>query len=133
MEKNMIEALSDNAIVTGMMHVLWAGAALDTFSDVQDLLDAMAVLRPGNGEMREVLAWWHVRARAWGEALTELRRVERDGTLSSRGMALAAVCLYALGDASWRTYAYAAAYKSDDPMATRTAQALLAAPAIGRG
>ena len=71
--------------------------------------------------------------RAWGEALTELRRVERDGTLSSRGMALAAVCLYALGDASWRTYAYAAAYKSDDPMATRTAQALLAAPAIGRG
>lgn len=46
----MIETLTDNAIVTGMMDVLWAGAALDTFSDVQDLLDAMAVLRPGTAK-----------------------------------------------------------------------------------
>jgi type III secretion protein HrpB1 len=132
LEKNMIETLKDNQIATGMMDVLWAGAALDTFSDVLDLLDAMAVLRPGNGEMREVLAWWHVRARAWGDALSELRRVERGGVLSSRGMALAAVCLYALGDAAWRTYAYAAAYRSDDVMATRTAHALLAAPVVER-
>lgn len=45
----MIETLKDDQIATGMMHVLWAGAALDTLSDVLDLLDAMAVLRPGNG------------------------------------------------------------------------------------
>ncbi|TKC86933.1 hypothetical protein FAZ69_20130 [Trinickia terrae] len=122
------EAMDNNKIVAGMMDVLWAGAGLDTLSDVQDLLDAIAVLRPDHDEARVVLAWWHVRARAWGKALTELRRVEREGMLSSRGTALAAVCLYALSDPAWRTYAYAAAYQSDDPMATRTAQALLAAP-----
>ena len=129
----MIESMKENtgnAIVAGMMDVLWAGAALDTFADVQDLIDALAVLCPRSGETREVMAWWHVRARAWGEALGELRRVERDGALSSRGTALAAVCLYALGDPAWRTYAYAAAYQSDDVMATRTAEALLAAPQI---
>jgi type III secretion protein HrpB1 len=128
----VIETTNDCAIVEGMIDVLWAGAGLDTFSDVQDLLDAIAVLNPGNEGARVVLAWWHVRARAWGEALGELRRVEREGELSSRGTALAAVCLYALGDPAWRTYAYAAAYQSEDAMATRTANALLAAPEIRR-
>jgi type III secretion protein HrpB1 len=133
----MIETMNDSRIVAGMMGVLWAGAGLDTFSDVQDLLDAITFLRPKNDEVhdetREVLAWWHVRARAWGEALSELRRVERDGALSSRGTALAAVCLYALRDPAWRTYALAAAYPCDDAMATRTAQALLAAPDVVPG
>lgn len=128
----MIESTNNCQIVAGMIDVLWAGAGLDTFSDVQDLMDAIAVMRPETEETRVVLAWWHVRARAWGEALSELRRAEREGALSSRGTALAAVCLYALGDAAWRTYAYAAAYQSDDPMATRTALALLSAPDIGR-
>ena len=36
-----------------MMDVLWAGTALDTFSKVQDLFDALAVLRPLSGETRE--------------------------------------------------------------------------------
>lgn len=128
----MNEPIQENAVVAGIMRVLWAGAALDTFSDVQDLIDALAVLRPHSDAPREVLAWWHVRARAWGEGLSELRRVERDGALSSRGTALAAVCLYALGDPAWRTYAYAAAYQADDAMATRTAEALLAAPNVAR-
>jgi len=79
-----------------------------------------------------VVARWHVRARAWKQALSELRRVERDGELSSRGIALAALCLYALGEPAWRTYAYAAAYRSDDRMATRTAHALLTAPEVTR-
>jgi type III secretion protein HrpB1 len=124
--------MSHSQIVAGMTDVLWAGAGLDTFSDVQDLLDAIVVLCPDNAEVRVVLAWWHVRARAWGKALSELRHAERDGALSSRGTALAALCLYALGDPAWRTYAYATAYRSDDPMATRTAQALLSAPDIAR-
>lgn len=127
----MMETMDqNNAIVAGMMSVLWAGAALDTLADVQDLHDAIAVLRPNSDEARVVLAWWHVRTRAWGVALGQLRRVERQGTLSSRGIALAAVCLYALRDPAWRTYAYAAAYHCDDPMASRTAQALLCAPDV---
>jgi type III secretion protein HrpB1 len=130
MEKNMIESMNDDEIVAGMMDVLWAGAALDTFSEVHDLLDALAVLRPRSGQTHEVLAWSHVRARAWGEALGQLRRVEREGVLSSRGTALMALCLYAMGDPAWRTYAYAAAYRSGDAMATRTARALLAAPDV---
>jgi type III secretion protein HrpB1 len=117
-------------IVAGMIGVLWAGVRLDTLSDLQDLLDAIAVLDPAATEPRVAIAWWHVRARTWGEALHELRRVERDGALSALGMALTALALYALGDPSWRTYAYAAAYQSDDAMATRTALALLSAPEI---
>jgi type III secretion protein HrpB1 len=99
---------------------------------VQDLIDALTVLRPQSGETREVMAWWFVRARAWAQGLSELRCVERDGALSSRGTALAAVCLYALGEPAWRAYACAAAYQSDDVMATRTAEALLAAPYVAR-
>ena len=126
----MIESMNECQVVTAMIGVMWAGAGLDTFSDVHDLMDAIAVLRPDNDEIPVVLAWWHVRARAWAEALSELRRVERKGVLSSRGTALAAVCLYALGEPAWRTYAYAAAYHSDDPIAIRTAHALLAAPEV---
>jgi type III secretion protein HrpB1 len=126
----MNELANGSPIIAGMIDVLWAAAGLDTLSDVQDLMEAIAVLRPDHGETRVVLAWWHVRARAWGEALRELRRAEREGVLSSRGTALAAVCLYAHGDPAWRTYAYAAAYQSDDQMATRTALALLTAPDV---
>ncbi|MEJ0003134.1 MAG: HrpB1 family type III secretion system apparatus protein [Pararobbsia sp.] len=79
-------------IVSGMVDVLWAGVTLDALSDMQDLLDAIAVLCPENDEGRVAIAWWHVRRRAWGEALSELRRVEREGALSSLGTALSAVC-----------------------------------------
>ncbi|MDQ7980257.1 hypothetical protein QYH69_23725 [Paraburkholderia sp. SARCC-3016] len=55
--------------------VLWASAVLDTNSRVQDLLDAVTVLRPDNDEARVALAWWHVPLRVWGAALSELRLV----------------------------------------------------------
>jgi type III secretion protein HrpB1 len=118
-------------IASAMINLLWAGARLDDVSDLRDMVDAIAVLDPGAEKARLVIAWWHVRTRAWGEALNELRRVEQDNALSSLGTALTAVCLYALGDPAWRTYAYAAAYRTDDPAATRTALALLAAPDVG--
>ncbi len=117
-------------LLRGMLDLLWAGAQLDRLGDLHDLLDALVVLRPGTDDDRVVLAWWHVRARAWSDALRELRRTERYGELSSLGTALTAVCLYALKDPAWRTYAYAAAYQSDNALATRTALALLAAPEI---
>jgi type III secretion protein HrpB1 len=123
--------MTDGAgIVAGMIGVLWAGARLDTLSDLQDLFDAIGVLDRDAKAPRVAIAWWHVRARAWRDALDELRCAERESTQSSLGTALTAVCLYALGDASWRTYAYAAAYQSDDAMATRTALALLSAPEV---
>jgi type III secretion protein HrpB1 len=107
-----------------------AGAQLDRLDDLQDLMDAIVVLRPGANDGRVVLAWWHLRQRSWSDALSELRRIERDGALSSLATALTAVCLYAFKDPAWRTYAYAATYHSDNPLATRTALALLAAPEI---
>jgi type III secretion protein HrpB1 len=128
----MGEMKKEDGIVAGMIGVLWAGARLDTLSDVQDLFDAIGVLDPDAKEPRIAIAWWHVRARAWGDALDELRHAERDGVQSSLGTALTAVCLYARGDATWRTYAYAAAWRSDDAMATRTALALLSAPDVER-
>lgn len=120
-------------IVDGMLGVLWAGAQLDLPGDLrvlEDLLDAIGVMQPEMDEDRVALAWWHVRARAWSDALVELRRTERSGALSSLGTALMAVCLFALKDPTWRTYAYAAAYQSDNALATKTALALLAAPEI---
>jgi type III secretion protein HrpB1 len=120
-------------IVEGMLGVLWAGAQLDLPGDLrvlEDLLDAIGVMQPEMDEDRVALAWWHVRARAWSDALVELRRTERSGALSSLGTALMAVCLFALKDPTWRTYAYAAAYQSDNALATKTALALLAAPEI---
>jgi type III secretion protein HrpB1 len=69
-------------------------------------------------------------ARAWGEALNELRRTERERALTSLGTALLALCLYARGDEAWRTYARAVLHAADDPNAMRTAQALLDAPPI---
>lgn len=120
-------------LVEGMLGVLWAGAQLDLPGDLrvlEDLLDAIGVMQPEVEEDRVALAWWHVRARAWSDALAELRRTERGGALSSLGTALMAVCLFALKDPTWRTYAYAAAYQSDNALATKTALALLAAPEI---
>jgi type III secretion protein HrpB1 len=121
---------ADEAIVKGMMDVLWAGARLDTFSDLQDMVGAVSVLRPQADDSRVAIAWWHVRNRAWAAALYELRSVERDGRLSSLATALCAVCMYALGDPAWHTYACAAAYRSDDVEATRMARALLDAPHV---
>jgi type III secretion protein HrpB1 len=119
-------------VVGGLIDLLWAGARLDTLSDLLDLFDAIGVLRPDEQQTRVAIAWWHVRARAWSEALHELRRTENTGSLTSLGTALTAVCLYALGARTWRTYAYAAAYQADDPMATRTALALLSAPDVAQ-
>lgn len=135
MTHDLDSGLSDGAdhageIVAGMLKLLWGGAELDRLSDLHDLLDALAVLQPGTDSSRVVLAWWHLRARAWTDALRELRRTEHAGVLSSLGTALIAVCLYALKDPAWRTYAYAVAYQSDNPLATKTALALLAAPEI---
>jgi type III secretion protein HrpB1 len=120
------------SIVAGMIGLLWAGARLDTLSDLQDMLDAIVVLGPDAQQARVAIAWWHVRARAWNEALRELRSIESEGALASLGTSLTAVCLYALGAPMWRTYAYAAAYQSDDPTARRTALALLSAPDVGQ-
>jgi len=126
----MTATTEHDRVLSGMVGVLWAGTTLGTPADVRDLLDAVAVMRPDHDGARVVLASLHVRARAWSEALRELRQVERAGQLRSRGIALTAVCLYALGDPTWRTYAYAAAYRDDEPMATRIAQALLLAPDV---
>lgn len=125
-----IGPLQAGDVVAGMLKLLWGGAELDRLSDLHDLLDALEVLQPGTDSSRVVLAWWHLRSRAWTDALRELRRTEYAGALSSLGMSLIAVCLYALKDPAWRTYAYAAAYQSDNPLATKTALALLAAPEI---
>ncbi|MEA3122178.1 MAG: type secretion protein HrpB1 [Paraburkholderia sp.] len=126
------ERTEHSSIAAGMVVLLWAGARLDTLSDLQDMLDAIGVMGPDVQQARVAIAWWHVRERAWREALRELRRIESEGALASLGTALTAVCLYALGAPMWRTYAYAAAYQSDDPMATRTALALLSAPDVGQ-
>ncbi|MEA3120235.1 MAG: type secretion protein HrpB1 [Paraburkholderia sp.] len=126
------ERTEHSSIAAGMVVLLWAGARLDTLSDLQDMLDAIGVMGPDVQQARVAIAWWHVRERAWSEALRELRRIESEGALASLGTALTAVCLYALGAPMWRTYAYAAAYQSDDPMATRTALALLSAPDVGQ-
>lgn len=115
-------------LVTGMVDLLWSGARLDALADLRDLLEALGTWRAEIARSCVVIAWWHVRARAWHEALDELRRIERAGGLLSLGTALMAVCLYALGEPGWRGYARAAAYEGNDPMAAHTAQALLAAP-----
>lgn len=124
---------ADQRIVAGMIEVLWAGAHLNALSDphdLHDLFDAIGVLRPDAMAPRLAIAWWYVRARAWDEALGELRLIEQESELSSLGTALMAVCLYARGAPSWRTYARVAVHAGDDPTALRTAQALLDAPEI---
>jgi type III secretion protein HrpB1 len=123
-------ASREDEIVKGVLNLLWAGVQLDRLDDLQDLTDAIVILCPGIDDGRVVPAWWHLRTRSWSDALGELRRVERAGALSPLGTALSAVCLYALRDPAWRTYAYAAAYDSDNPLAIRMALALLAAPEI---
>jgi type III secretion protein HrpB1 len=126
----MRESTDDIAdeLVAGMVDLLWCGARLDALPELQALLGALGTWRTEIARTCVVIAWWHVRARAWREALDELRRIERAGGLLSLGTALTAVCLYALGDPAWRGYARAAAYEGNDPMAAHTAKALLAAP-----
>jgi type III secretion protein HrpB1 len=123
---------ADHDVVAGMIDVLWAGAHLDALTDLHDLLGAIGVLRPDAVAPRVAIAWWHVRARAWDDALAELARTEQEGEFPSLGSALMAVCLYARGDPAWRAYAQAAVRAGDDPTALRTAQALLDAPEIAR-
>jgi type III secretion protein HrpB1 len=116
-------------VVERLTGVLWAGVqrdSLDALVDLQDLLAALILLQPDAERLSVVIAWWHVRNRSWAEALRELRRAEYAGSILPLGVALTAVCLYALEDAAWHTYACAAAWQSEDPRASQIARALLA-------
>lgn len=118
-------------VIEGLTCVLWAGARHDApgaLADLQDLLAALIVLQPGAERLAVVIAWWHVRNRSWAEALRGLRRAEHAGSTVPLGVALTAVCLYALEDPAWHTYACAAAWQTDEPRAAQIARAVLAAP-----
>ncbi|WP_321816618.1 MULTISPECIES: HrpB1 family type III secretion system apparatus protein [unclassified Paraburkholderia] len=123
----------ESGIVAALVRLLWRAArhdALASLADLDELAHAIDILQPDAPRARIALAWRYLRVRAWRRALGELRDVERRAGLSALGTALAAVCLYALGEASWRSYARKAAAAGDDEEATDTALALLAAPPL---
>lgn len=112
-------------VTGGLTKVLWTASQLDEESDFDDLLEAIRVLRPRWNAAATVVAWRHVRRRAWVDA----RRVLEDDALEAKHSALhaalMAVCLFGLEDPLWHSYARSAAEQQDNADAARIGNRLL--------
>ncbi|HTH59749.1 MAG TPA: HrpB1 family type III secretion system apparatus protein [Paraburkholderia sp.] len=112
-------------VAGGLTKVLWTASQLDDESDFDDLLEAIRVLRPRWSGVGTVVAWRHVRRRAWIDARRVLEDDVPEARRSGLHAALMAVCLFGLEDPLWHSYARSAAEQQENPEAAGIGNRLL--------
>ncbi len=93
----------------------------------------MRALRPAHHELDAFEAWLAMKRLAWADAIRILRSLEATRPQFQVGRAFLAMCLYAVGDAQWRSTATDVVETASDANAVALARDLLEPDGEGTG
>jgi type III secretion protein HrpB1 len=115
-------------LVSSLIELLVTGMSRGYMEDAEKLLSALHVMRPRFRELHVYDVWLRMRQKRFQEATQMLRELEPqplqapfDGYVS----ALLAVCLFSVGDPSWRIFANQVIARNDNEDSVALVEVLL--------